>query len=283
MLRAVALLREERYREIYAGLLATVDIRSDPVAVYRALADLEPPNLDFLLPHGTWDSPPPGAGEPGATSYADWLMAVYGEWTRDGRRVPVRMFESIIATSYGGVSGTESLGLAPSDVAVIETDGTIEQADSIKVAYDGAPATGLDIFRHPLDAAAAHPAIRARQRGIAGLSATCRQCPVVTSCGGGLYAHRYRSGSGFANPSVYCADLKKIITHVRADEAARRRPGHTMPQAHFDALAAGYGDAASVSHLSAAQRSVRRALLRLAARSGGPRTPAARSPPAGTC
>jgi uncharacterized protein len=263
VLRAVALLRQERFRDIYAGLLATVDIRSDPVAVYRALSDLEPPNLDFLLPHGTWDSPPPGAGEPGVTNYADWLMAVYGEWTRDGRRVPIRMFESIIATSYGGVSGTESLGLAPSDVAVIETDGTIEQADSIKVAYDGAPVTGLDIFRHPLDAAAAHPAIRARQHGIAGLSATCRECPVVTSCGGGLYAHRYRSDNGFANPSVYCGDLKKIITHVRAEEAARRRPGHTMPQDHFDALAAGYGDAASVSHLNAAQRSVRRALLRL--------------------
>ena len=263
VLRAVALLRQDRFREIYAGLLATVDIRSDPVAVYRALADLEPPNLDFLLPHGTWDSPPPGAGEPGATSYADWLIAVFGEWTRDGRRVPVRMFESIIATSHGGVSTTESLGLAPSDVAVIETDGTIEQADSIKVAYDGAPATGLDIFLHPLDAAAAHPAIKARQRGIAGLSATCRECPVVTSCGGGLYAHRYRSGSGFANPSVYCADLEKIITHVRAEEAARRPPGHVIPQAHFDALAAGYGDAASVAYLNEAQRSVRRALLRL--------------------
>jgi uncharacterized protein len=263
VVRAVELLRDERYREIYAGLLATIDIRSDPVAVYRALAALDPPNLDFLLPHGTWDSPPPGAAEPGATRYADWLTAVFGEWTRDGRRVPIRMFESIIATSYGGVSGTESLGLAPSDVAVIETDGTIEQADSIKVAYDGAPATGLDIFRHPLDAAAAHPAIKARQQGIAGLSATCRQCPVVTSCGGGLYAHRYRTGSGFANPSVYCADLEKIITHVRADEAARRRPAHAMPQAHFDALAAGYGDAAAVSSLTVAQRSVRRALLRL--------------------
>lgn len=268
VLNAVGLLRQPRYRGIYTGLLATVDVRSDPVAVYRALVALEPPRLDFLLPHGTWDNPPPGVGGsrqvgvPGQTRYADWLAAVYGEWTRDGRRVRVRMFESIIETSRGGVSGTESLGLAPSDVVVIEADGAIEQADSIKVAYDGAPATGLDVFRHPLDAAAAHPAIRARQQGIAGLSATCRQCPVVATCGGGLYAHRYRTGGGFANPSVYCADLEKIITHVRADEAASRRPGHSLPQAHFYALAAGYGDAAAISSLSAAQRSVRRLLLR---------------------
>lgn len=263
VIQAVELLRQERYQGIYAGLLATVDIRSDPVAVYRALAGLAPPNLDFLLPHGTWDSPPPGAGAPGTTSYADWLIAVFGAWSADGRRVPIRMFESIIKTSYGGVSTTESLGLAPSDVAVIETDGTIEQADSIKVTFDGAPATGLDIFRHPLDAAAAHPGIRARQQGIAGLSADCRQCPVVTSCGGGLYAHRYRAANGFDNPSVYCADLEKIISHVRADEAARPgTPRHSLPQAAFTELAAGYGDADAIFRLDKAQRSTRRTMLR---------------------
>ena len=84
---------------------------------------------------------------------------------------------SIIATSHGGASAIESLGVAPTEVLVIETDGTIEQADSLKVAYDGAPATGLDIFRHPLAAAAAHPAIRARQQGIADLADTCRSAP----------------------------------------------------------------------------------------------------------
>jgi uncharacterized protein len=261
VLRAVGLLRQDRYRGIYAGLLATIDIRNDPVAAYRALAALEPPNLDFLLPHGTWDTPPPEAGVLGVTRYGDWLGAVFDEWTRDGRRTPIRMFKSIIATSHGGVSSTESLGLAPSELAVIETDGTIEQADSIKVAYDGAPATGLDIFRNRLDDAADHPAIKARQLGLAGLSATCQHCPVVTSCGGGLYAHRYRSGS-FKNPSVYCGDLKKIITHVQANEAARHRPGQS-DLVYFDALAAGYGDAESIAYLRSDQRKERRKLLRL--------------------
>ena len=41
---------------------------------------------------------------------------------------------------------------------MIEADGSLEQADSMKVAFDGAPATGLDVFGHPLDEAAAHPA-----------------------------------------------------------------------------------------------------------------------------
>ncbi len=257
-LHAIELLRRDEYHDIYAGLLATIDIRSNPIAVYRALAELEPPHLDFLLPHGTWDTPPPGSGQ---GRYGDWLGQVFDQWTQDGRRVPIRIFNSIIATSRGGASGTESLGLEPSDVLVIETDGTIEQADSIKVAFDGAPATGLDIFRHPLDEAAAHRAIRARQMGLEGLSATCRECLVVTSCGGGLYAHRYRTGSGFKNPSVYCTDLKQIITHVQASEAGRYRRKHSITKAHFDAIAAGYGDAAAISYLTAPQRSIRRQRL----------------------
>ena len=42
-------------------------------------------------------------------------------------------------------------------------------------------------------------------------------------CGGGLYPHRYRHGEGFRNPSVYCDDLMRLITHVR--RAGDQRPG----------------------------------------------------------
>jgi len=277
VIRAIGLLRTDRYRGLYAGLLCTIDVSNDPVATYDALAALDPPAVDFLLPHGTWENPPPGVGA-GVTPYAGWLAAAFDRWRGDRGRVPVRIFESIIRTARGGTSLTESLGLEASDVVVIETDGTIEQADSIKVAYDGAPATGYDIFRHELSEAAAHPAIRARQLGLAGLSPVCRECPVVTSCGGGLYAHRYRADNGFDNPSVYCADLKKIIGYVQArptpvseaGRAARSRPRDgrrpatlDLPAAAFDALAAGLGDGESVAHLVNAQRSLRRTLIRL--------------------
>jgi uncharacterized protein len=277
VIRAIDLLRLDRYRELYAGLLCTIDVRNDPVATYDALAALDPPAIDFLLPHATWDTPPPGSGR--GTPYADWLTAVFERWLADGDRVPVRMFESIVRTSRGASSLTESLGLEASDVAVIETDGAIEQADSIKVAYDGAPATGFDIFKHALSEAAGHTAIQARQRGLEVLSDTCRRCPVVASCGGGLYAHRYKMENNFDNPSVYCADLEKIIKHVQARiipapsaggatrgmpaGGARRSSARTLPDADFDALAAGYGDGGSVAQLIKSQRSERRNLLQL--------------------
>ncbi|MGW1764757.1 radical SAM/SPASM protein FxsBH, inactivated beta-hydroxylase extension form [Streptomyces sp. NPDC002073] len=213
VLKALDLLRREQYRHLFQGLLCTVDIENDPVTVLDALTALEPPRIDFLLPHATWETPPPRPdGTPDA--YARWLLRVFDHWERLGRPVPVRIFESLFSTLRGGPSLTESLGLAPTDLIVVETDGTLEQVDSLKSAFDGAAATGFDVFRHAFDEVAAHPGVRARQLGLAGVSAQCRACPVVRSCGGGLYTHRYRALTGFDNPSVYCADLRELVDGV---------------------------------------------------------------------
>ncbi|MFE5853659.1 radical SAM/SPASM protein FxsB, inactivated metallohydrolase extension form [Streptomyces sp. NPDC056500] len=218
VLRAVDLLREDRYRHLYLGLLCTVDVANDPVAVYDALAALDPPRIDFLLPHATWDAPPARPnGSP--TAYADWLLTAFDHWDALGRRVPVRLFESVLSTLAGGPSLTESLGLAPTDLVVVETDGTLEQVDSLKSAYEGAAATGFDVFHHTFDEVAAHPGVKARQQELAGVSATCRRCPVVRSCGGGLYTHRYSERRGFDSPSVYCSDLEGLIRGIECRTA----------------------------------------------------------------
>jgi uncharacterized protein len=237
VLRAIGLLRSDRFRDLYAGLLCTIDVANDPAAVYDSLASLSPPRVDFLLPHATWDEPPDRA--PGApTQYADWLLAIYDRWLAAGRPVRIRTFESILSTLNGGQPQTEALGLSPIALVVIETDGSYEQVDSLKVAYDGAPDTGLDVFHHTLTEAAGHPGLVARQQRLAGLCRTCQECPVVTSCGGGLYTHRYRTGTEFANPSVYCADLMKLITYIgdhQPEDASRvgHAPVHTMSRDDF--------------------------------------------------
>jgi uncharacterized protein len=279
VVRAIDLLRLPRWRHLYAGLLCTVDVRNDPVAVYDALVALAPPRIDFLLPHATWDEPPLRPEGPGTTPYADWLWRVYERWNAQDRPVPVRMFDSLHRTLRGMSSLTESLGLAPADLVVVETDGTLEQADSLKTAYDGAAATGFDVFRHDFDTAARHPGMIDRQQGLAGLSAQCRACPVVESCGGGLYAHRYRSADGgfhtadggFDNPSVFCPDLLTLITAVRDAEGAavhdsapkEHHPMSTglLSDRHFDELASGYGSADALAVLRGAQVELNRALL----------------------
>ncbi|GIM84472.1 FxsB family cyclophane-forming radical SAM/SPASM peptide maturase [Salinispora arenicola] len=291
VLRALALLRRPEFRPSYAGLLCTVDLTNDPVTVYRALLAEDPPRIDFLLPHANWDRPPPRPA--GArTAYADWLLAVHRAWTADGRPVPVRLLDSLLAMAEGDSSGTEAVGLAAADLAVIETDGSYEQVDSLKSAYDGAPATGLDVFDHAIDKVAVHPLIAIRQAGLAGLCGTCRACPVVRQCGGGLFTHRYRSDTGFDNPSVYCADLAHLVQgvtdpppmaqprspaaggpadlviptpRVPGGAAAYPAPTGTEPDALdpavLDDLGSGYGSTASVRQLAAVHLAKTRALL----------------------
>ncbi|HZU58226.1 MAG TPA: FxsB family cyclophane-forming radical SAM/SPASM peptide maturase [Actinocrinis sp.] len=273
VLRALELLRRPDYRHLFAGILCTIDVSNDPIAVYEALRAEQPPRVDFLLPHATWDTPPvrPSdsvTGEPVRTAYADWLITIYDRWIADGRPFGVRVFESIRSTLAGGPPLTEALGLAPSDVLVIETDGDIEQVDSLKTAFDGAPATGLNVLVDDIAAAADHPGLRARALGLAGLSKTCQACPVVASCGGGLFPHRYRSESGFDNPSVYCDDLFKLVTHVSESErpsAATEADNHTLPAPHIRELTAGFGGAGAISSLAATQYSINRMLLAEAA------------------
>jgi uncharacterized protein len=208
-------LAQERYQHLFAGLLCAIDLSNDPVETYEALAGFGPPRIDFLLPHGTWASPPPGR-LPGVldTPYADWLITAFDHWY-DRPTTSVRLFEDIIHLLLGGSSSGETVGLAPSVVVVIETDGAIEQADQLKAAYPGAPQTGLHVSSDPLDLAMSLPGIVARQLGLRALAPLCQACGIRLVCGGGHYAHRYRPGRGFANPSVYCPDLIRLIGYIR--------------------------------------------------------------------
>ncbi|WP_329194585.1 FxsB family cyclophane-forming radical SAM/SPASM peptide maturase [Streptomyces sp. NBC_01435] len=215
-----ARLLADRHPDAYAGILTVVDPDTDPVEMYESLLELRPPALDLLLPHGNWTNPPPGLPPTGPgrpTPYGDWLVTVFDRWWRTGRReTRIRLFEECVALLLGLPGATESLGLDPVDAIVIETDGAIEQVDSLKSAYDTAAATGLDVFHHTFDDALRHPGVAARRAGADALAATCRACPLLTVCGGGHYAHRYRAENGFANPSVYCADLERLVRHVAA-------------------------------------------------------------------
>jgi uncharacterized protein len=229
VIEGLNLLLGRPFRRLYSGLLCTVDLANDPVATYEALAALEPPIVDFLLPHANWATPP--AGPPGA--YGRWLITVFDHWFRQTRPQPrIRLFEDVMTLLLGGRSSGESVGLSPIRVAVVETDGSLEQVDALRTTYAGATRIALRTDENPLDEALRDPAIVARQIGAAALGDTCLRCSLRTVCGGGNYTHRYDPATGFRNPSVYCADLTALIGHidatVRGDVARILAKGRTV-------------------------------------------------------
>jgi uncharacterized protein len=206
----LCLLDSPEFRDIYSGVLCAIDVHNDPVATYEALLNFNPPALDLLLPHAHWSCRPPGVG------YGNWLISVFERWyCAPKQETRIRMFAELIQLVFGQPGAVEGLGLLPSTLIVVETDGSIKQLDSLSSTYPGAADTGLHVSTDAFDAALDHPTTVARQIGADALSPQCQVCSVMEICGGGLYPHRYRAGEGFRNPSVYCDDLMSLITHVR--------------------------------------------------------------------
>jgi uncharacterized protein len=207
----LCLLDSAEFRDIYGGILCTIDVQNDAVTTYEALLKFNPPALDLLLPHANWTSRPPGSG------YAEWLIAIFDRWySAPILQTRIRLFTEMIQLVLGGPAAVEGLGLRPTTLIVVDTDGSIKQLDSLSTAYPGAADTGLNVLTDSFDAALDHPTTVARQIGADALPRKCQACPVMQICGGGLYPHRYRRGAGFRNPSVYCTDMMRLITHVKS-------------------------------------------------------------------
>jgi uncharacterized protein len=213
--RGLGLLTRDRFRPLFAGLLCVVDVANDPVETYEELLRFRPPAIDFLLPHANWSRPPPGRAGAAPTPHGDWLRAAFDRWyDAVPPETTVRLFDDVIRLYLGHSARGEQVGLSPAAFVVIDTDGALQQVDTLKSVRPGAAATGLHVDTDTMADVLAHPGVQARQHGLAGLCDTCRACPIVTVCGGGSYVHRWSPAGGFANPSVYCPDMQVLIGHV---------------------------------------------------------------------
>jgi uncharacterized protein len=221
---------DSRLQDLFAGVLTVINLTADPCSVYQHYRDLGLRWCDFLLPDGTYDRPPPGLISDGSTPYADWLIAIFDQWFgSEDTSLSIRLFEHIIRLLFAPGSGHDALGGGKNGLVVIETDGGIEPTDVLKICGPAFTKLGLNVHSNEIRDACSVELMALYQQGAAGLCETCRACPIVSVCGGGYLPHRYSSRSGFANPSVYCRDLMKLITHVRTrvlatiPEATRRK------------------------------------------------------------
>ena len=212
----LALLTSSRYRTLFSGFLCVINPMVDPIVVTRYLMSYQPPSIDFLFPLDNHVRRPLGKSvdRPDATPYGDWLIRAFDFWCSQPTRTDIRIFMSMIRMIFGAPTLVESLGLLPVDLIVIEANGDIEGVDSLKATFNGATQLGYNVERDSFDRVAQDISVRSRQNGANGLCRKCQECGVVEVCGGGYLPHRYSLERGFDNPSVYCADLEKLIRHI---------------------------------------------------------------------
>jgi uncharacterized protein len=207
------LMSYENWKQIFGGILVVVDVRNRPADILAALADLKVHSANLILPDGHHESPPPD-WTPGEHSYGAWLCEFFDIWYRNYADLEVPYFEQILAMMFGGISTAEEIGAQSVDLIVVETNGDIEAVDTLKIVGRNATSLGMNVASHSFDHALQHPAVYSRMSGFNALCKTCRQCDYLDNCGGGYIPHRYSHNNGFVNPSVYCADLKRLFSHV---------------------------------------------------------------------
>jgi uncharacterized protein len=217
------LLDTEAGRRIFGGILCVVDSEADGLEIYRHFRELGATKMDFLLPlDHNWNHPPPRHEDSLATPYADYLIPIFDNWfAEDNDVVRIRYFETILNYAFGRKVGLDALGGNPLSFAIIDTDGGLEPLDSLRACGDGFTSVGLNIKMASISALYRQPLFQLGLAGQDGLCDVCKVCPLHDICGAGYLPHRYSRERVFDNPSVYCRDLWKLITHI-LDAAVQR-------------------------------------------------------------
>ena len=212
--RAIGLLQRS---DVPYGILSVIPLGADPLTVHRHFLSLGCTQITYVLPHFTHDTIAPIRQRYGPTPCADFLVPVFDDWwfnsTADIQIGDLRNMARII---MGGSSHIETVGNVPPLYVFIESDGEMEGLDNLRACRDGMTKINLNVrnndFQEILQTDTMHG--KAIYEGMP-LPQGCRACQERDTCAGGYLPHRYSSSRGFDNPSVWCADLLKIFTHIR--------------------------------------------------------------------
>lgn len=210
-----ALDRLKKRPAIFAGTIAVIDASVAPDTLLAYFARHGVPKVDFLLPDSHHDRLPPGR-DCDPSLYERWLIEAFDVWFDQYPQLPVRTFEALLDSVAGLPSGTDAFGFGDVSLLSVETDGTWHDLDVFKVAGHGATRLVGSVLDTPIEQLASSTAIAAHRRLLtkAGLSEKCQACEVVDICGGGSVPHRFAAGS-FENATVYCGEMKALISHVQ--------------------------------------------------------------------
>lgn len=199
------------------SLLSVIPLGADPLAVHRHFTAMGSTGITYVLPHYTHDTIAPVHRIYGQTPCADFLIPVFDDWWfNSSADFDIGDLRNVARIVLGGKSRIETLGNIPPLYVFIETDGEMEGLDNLRACGEGMAKIYLNVLEDEI-AQIRHTNTMHGMAIYEGLPLPqgCRNCPERDTCSGGYLPHRYSELRGFDNPSVWCADLLKLFTHVR--------------------------------------------------------------------
>ncbi|WP_308420644.1 radical SAM protein [Dyadobacter endophyticus] len=197
------------------SVITVMNIDYDPIEIYEHYKEIGVNMWNILLPDYTHDTLPYWLESKKSTIWADKMVLLFDHWLEDNDdgKPMIDIFITIINLVLARENaGNDHFGTRENNTIVIETDGGIEATDPLRACGDGFTKEGMTIFSNTLEEALQTPLSKLYINST--LCDKCQACPIVEICGGGYVVHRYSKHSGFDNPSIYCSNLIRLITHV---------------------------------------------------------------------
>jgi uncharacterized protein len=193
----------------YLNLVSVINVNESPKENYEAFQKIDSTAINYLLTDYTHDNYPYDNNQ---TPTADWLIELFDLWVNDTKKRFVPFFVGMMKKLLG-ISNSEHNEVT---LLVLETNGEMEVIDSLKSCGNAFTKNHLNIKDNELlDIMNTKLGDLYFKESTKKLCAKCEQCPIKDVCKGGRLVHRYSSKNGFNNPSVYCKDLVKIISHIQ--------------------------------------------------------------------
>ncbi|WP_322923888.1 cyclophane-forming radical SAM/SPASM peptide maturase YhhB [Paenibacillus campi] len=198
---------------MFQGVIAVIDPNNSPKALFEFFHPMNLPRLDFLLPDATHTRPPQGRLHSPAL-YHDWLIEAFELWYTQYSDIPVRWFDSLLASRIGVPSQTDVMGFGSVCLLVIETDGHYSDHDVFKITRHDGALLQQNVFTSSINDISNHYMIREHgyRLSIEGVAQECKQCPALEACGGGSIPHRYHEKRGLDTPTVYCKEIYSVLS-----------------------------------------------------------------------
>jgi uncharacterized protein len=207
-------LLQQKYSVSSVGILSVINVNTDPREVYRHYVhELGVTRMDFLLPDFTHDN----FKNQDPQDYGSYLCALFDEWTLDDNpHIYIRILNLVLSL----ILGTEAKYIPfnyfdlSREAITISSNGDLSPDDAFRSGWPAAMQlanardTSLKSF---LNRQEMQMIREARMHN----PPVCKKCCWEKICHGGRpLINRFSKNSGFDNPSVYCAGLKKFYTEI---------------------------------------------------------------------
>ena len=205
------------------GILNVINTDIPPDSFYQEMKQLGIESINLLLPDGHHDNMPSGfditrINSEYYTPYADWLIELFKIWKKDRQRPSISFFETLIIMIMGyDKIGNQNFGKKKNEVLIIETNGGIEVADSLRACYEGITRNNLNVMRNEISDIFSHDIFNLYYNSHDLVCESCLNCSVYDICGGGFLGNRYSNTKGFNNRMIYCKDMLKLISFLQKD------------------------------------------------------------------